>query len=80
MAINAIAADAREPSRKALAKTSGIGTAMMEEYSRAYAVLVACRAANCIDQIVLLAMAPCRGPGTLGFSLFAEAIASRTQP
>jgi hypothetical protein len=30
----------------------------MEEYSRAYAVLVACRAANCIDQIVLLAMVP----------------------
>jgi hypothetical protein len=50
----------------------------MEEYSRAYAVLVACHAVNCIDQIVLPAMAP--WPGTLGFSLFAEAIASTTQP
>src|SRR5882724_671964 len=59
MAINAVAADAREPSRKALAKTSETGLAIMEECSRAYAVLVACRAAKCIDQILLLAMAPC---------------------
>src|ERR1700730_16942048 len=66
MAINAVAADAREPSRKALAKTSETGIAIMEEYPRAYAVLVACRAANCTDQILVLT----KWPGAWGARIF----------
>ena len=78
MAINAVAADAREPGRKALAKTSETGMAIMEEYSRPYAVLVACRGAKCIDQIVLLAMPSGWARRARIFLCCAEAIASRT--
>jgi hypothetical protein len=76
MAINAVAADAREPSRKALAKTSETGIAIMEEYPRAYAVLVACRAANCTDQILVLT----KWPGAWGARIFVVPKLSPQEP